>query len=118
MMLSKDSQQELLLWIHNNQISKTTPLSLRQLRRNKGEGVMNSLKISGRCTQGETFLLIKILELGAVQFALLTLVRDLINRNIQLQIDNKSAVAYINHMGGTHLKILKFGNGQFRETFT
>lgn len=52
-------------------------------------------------------------------FALLTLVRDLINRTIQLQIDNKSAVAYINHMAGTHSKILnsiakEIWNGQFR----
>lgn len=56
-------------------------------------------------------------------FALLTLVRDLINRTIQLQIDNKSEVAYINHMGGTHSEILnsiakEIWNGQFRETFT
>lgn len=41
----------------------------------------------------------KCVELITVQFSLLTLVPELTNQNIQLQIDNKTAVAYINHMG-------------------
>jgi hypothetical protein len=35
-------------------------------------------------------------------FALLALGHSIHNQHIQVQIDNKSAVAYINHMGGTH----------------
>jgi hypothetical protein len=74
------------------------------LRKKVGGGVMNNQKVSGRWTQAETLLHINVLELRAVQFALLTLVPDLTSQNIQIQIDNSSAVAYINHMGGTHSK--------------
>ena len=35
-------------------------------------------------------------------FALLALGHSIHNQHIHVQIDNKSAVAYINHMGGTH----------------
>lgn len=37
-------------------------------------------------------------------FALLALGHSIHNQHIQVQIDNKSAVAYINHMGGTTFK--------------
>lgn len=76
------------------------------MRRKKGGGVMNNQERSGRWTQEETFLHINVLELRAVQFALLTLVRDLRNQNIHLKIDNESAVAYINQTRGTCSEII------------
>ena len=60
--------------------------------------VLNGITTSGLWSAQEVHLHINILELQAVYFAL----HSIHNQHIHVQIGNKSAVAYINHMGGTH----------------
>ena len=70
--------------------------------RQRGDGELNGITRSGLWSAQEVHLHINILELQAVYFALLALGHLIHNQHIHVQIDNKSAVAYINHMGGTH----------------
>jgi hypothetical protein len=72
------------------------------MRQRGWRAVLNGITTSGLWSAQEVYLHINILELQVVYFALLALGHSIHNQHIQVQIDNKSAVAYINHMGGTH----------------
>ena len=64
----------------------------------------------------KTESLINLLELLAAFFALKSYCSKMENCHIQLQIDNTTAIAYINNMGALNQKnlidwLFKFGNG-------
>ena len=58
-------------------------------------------KSGGRWTPSEAQSHINILELCAPFFALKSFCKDMNDIHIQLQINNTTAVAYINNMGGS-----------------
>ena len=58
-------------------------------------------KIGGRWTDQERRLHINCLELMAVFHAVQTSAKDKRHMVIQVHLDNTTAVAYINHLGGT-----------------
>ena len=63
--------------------------------------------MNGRQTQGlwshiEADLNINVKELKAAMLGLFSLAKDVKSCHIQIQLDNVTAVSYINHMGGTH----------------
>ena len=60
---------------------------------------------------------INVLELTAAHLALTKLAEAGRSTHIQLKMDNLTAIAYINKMGGTHSRnatmfLKRFGNGQ------
>ena len=57
--------------------------------------------IGGRGTPSEATAHINILELKAAFFALKSFAGEESNAHVQLQIDNTTAVSYVNNMGGT-----------------
>lgn len=61
-----------------------------------------NVKIGGAWNSKELTLHINCLELLAARYATQAFVQERTNQTILLWIDNRSAVAYINHMGGTH----------------
>ena len=69
----------------------------------EGWGATDSISTVGAPWQVTDALLhINVLELTAAHFALLHLAADARGIHIQLKLDNLTAVAYINKMGGTH----------------
>ena len=68
---------------------------------------LNLEKIGGRCIWEEKVdTHINMLELKAAFFALQAFLLQLKQQHIQFGIDNKTAVAYINKLGGTHSRRL------------
>ena len=68
----------------------------------KGWGaVFDETKIEGRWTPSEALKLINLLELQAAFFGLKSLKDHTRGIHIQLQLDNTTAVAYVNNMGGS-----------------
>ena len=68
--------------------------------------VFGAQKTGGRWTPAETESHINVLELLAAFFALKCYCSKMGNCHIQLQIDNTTAIAYINNMGGSKSKEL------------
>ena len=64
-------------------------------------GVMGTSSARGQWTALEKEAHINVLELKAALFSLQTLCKDTHDIHIQLQIDNTTAVAYVNNMGGS-----------------
>lgn len=56
-------------------------------------GKMNQCRVSGRWSTEEMQLHINFLELKAVHFVLMTVADQIYGQNIQIQVDNKTAVA-------------------------
>ena len=63
--------------------------------------VCGERKTGGRWTPTEAQSHINILELLAAFFALKCFCKNMQNIHVQLQIDNTTAVTYINNMGGS-----------------
>jgi hypothetical protein len=110
-MLSPGSRQELLWWIHNVEICNGKPIRFQDpvivITTDASKKRLGSDEQSEGFRQVDTggnFLAHKCIGVTSLQYAILTLVPELTSRNIQLQIDNSSAVAYIDHMGGAHSK--------------
>ncbi|KXJ09019.1 Transposon Tf2-6 polyprotein [Exaiptasia diaphana] len=108
MKISVEAMNELRWWIMHAQqakkcISYPTPtLLLQSDASKKGWGaVLNGRKIGGRWTPSEACKHINILELQAALFGLKSFAEDYKQTHIQLQLDNTTAVAYINNMGGS-----------------
>lgn len=108
MKLSDASINELRWWIVHAQNAKRciyypAPTSLIQSDASKkGWGaVLNGKKIGGRWTPSEACRHINILELQAALFGLKSFADNYKQTHIQLQLDNTTAVAYINNMGGS-----------------
>ena len=108
MALSTPAKQELTWWIDNittasQPVQCTNPdLIIKSDASNKGWGaVRDNITAGGRwkaCEQSEH---INVLELQAALFALKSLCSQESKLHIQIKLDNSTAVAYINHMGGT-----------------
>lgn len=108
MKLSKASIQELLWWITyapqaQKHISYPTPSMIIQTDASKkGWGaVLDGQKIGGRWTPSEALKHINLLELQAAFFGLKSFADHIRGIHIQLQVDNTTAVAYVNNMGGS-----------------
>ena len=63
---------------------------------------MNGAATHGMWSDGERKDHINVLKLKAALFGIQSLCRDLHHCHIRIEIDNTTAVSYINHMGGTH----------------
>ena len=108
MQLSTDSLKELDWWVDNMAHSKSdivhpNPSIILQSDASKlGWGaVRKDETIGGRWTSTEATAHINVLELQAAFFALKSFAVDENNMHVQLQIDNTTAVSYVNNMGGT-----------------
>ena len=66
-----------------------------------GGGVWATRSAQGRWTQEESRLPINILELRAIKLRLFRWSLELQGRPVRIQSDNATAVAYVNHQGGT-----------------
>ena len=64
------------------------------------------MRAGGPWQRGEKFQHINMLELKAAFLTLQTFTTMKINIHMSLQLDNRTAIAYINQKGGTHLKPL------------
>ena len=65
------------------------------------EGQPRSKGLSGLWSQSETRSQINLLELKAAEFAVRALTKNKSNLHIHLKMDNRSALVYINKLGGT-----------------
>ena len=63
---------------------------------------MNGKNTTGMWDDEERCLHINELELKAAYMGVLSLCKDLTNCHLRPRLDNSTAVAYINNMGGTH----------------
>lgn len=111
----KDKKCSAPLYRESPTITLTTDAS------SKGWGaVCNNKSTGGQWKEDEVIYKdnINYLELHAVLLGLKAFINFLQNRHVKVKIDNSTAVAYINNMGGTHSmlcngvarKILMFGN--------
>ena len=74
---------------------------------NKGWGaVYGDQQIGGRWNTNEAMDHINILELKAAFFALKSFCSQANETHVQIQIDNTTAVSYINNMGGSKSPVL------------
>ena len=115
MALTSSSVAELTWWIENmphssRDITHPTPFMIIQTDASTlGWGaVYGDQEVGGRWTSLESTSHINILELQAAFFALKSFCRDTIKGHVQLQIDNTTAVAYINNMGSSKSPKIKF----------
>ena len=65
------------------------------------EAYCKGVSTEGECSKEEKHFHINILELLALKFAILTFTNNLSHLTIHVQVDNKSALAYLLKMGGT-----------------
>ena len=108
MQLSSEALLEVQWWINNAQslkrniIHDNPDIVIQSDASNLGWGaVYGQAKAGGRWTAKEAECHINVLELQAAFFALKCFCSSLTARHVQIQIDNTTAIAYINHMGGT-----------------
>lgn len=71
-----------------------------------GWGATDQIRTGGVWTKEERTAHINLLEMKAVQFVLQTFVAKQTSLHILLLIDNSTTIAYINHKGGIHSKVL------------
>ncbi|GFN92354.1 transposon ty3-i Gag-Pol polyprotein [Plakobranchus ocellatus] len=69
---------------------------------NTDSGTSNSVSTHGMWRDDERKEHINVLELKAAMLAVQSLCRELTDCHVRIEIDNTTAVAYINSMGGTH----------------
>ncbi len=108
--LSPAMLSELLWWqnnlaSHNGKDIQTPPIQkvITSDASKSGWGATSEgLTANGQWSPLEVEEHINFLELQGAFFGLKALALDLTNTHILLEMDNTSAVAYINHMGGTH----------------
>ena len=69
--------------------------------------VCQNFRIGGLWTQEEKSLHIHIncLELKAITLAVQSFLKDSLSKHVLVQMDNKTAVAYVNKKGGTVSKV-------------
>jgi hypothetical protein len=104
-----DLAQSEIIWWHKNILNCSAPINhsspqyiLKTDASKKGWGaVRNDKRTGGHWSQNETNDHINVLELKAALFGLQSLCQDLNNKHILIKLDNKTAVCYINDMGGT-----------------
>ena len=114
MQITREGKQELLWWI--NQI--TDPLLLTHIDRGSPRIMIETdasqlvwgahrqgKATGGRWSEKEALAHINVLELTAAELGLSALCKDIHDCHIKLSMDNTTAVAYVNAMGGTHSKL-------------
>ena len=109
-LLTRPAKLDLLWWINNLHFLKgsrilpsTADITITSDASKMGWGAsMGTLTTGGKWLQVEAQEHINILELKAAFFALKSFLKDKINKVILLKLDNTTAVAYLNNMGGTH----------------
>ena len=108
MTLNNECRQDLQWWIANvessNKLICHSPPGITTQSDASLEGwgaVRGEISTGGRWTHEETQRHINYLELLAAFYALKSLCHDSKDVHILMQIDNTTAVAYINNMGGT-----------------
>ena len=102
--------EELNWWVRNivkvNGSPKITPkpdLTIFTDASKKGWGaVCNNLQTNGRWSAAEKLLHINVLELKGAFLAIQSLLKNQHHKTVSLNMDNSTAVAYVNHKGGTH----------------
>ena len=107
--LSKEAKNELKAWTqflhawNGRAIVQHTPdLTIQTDASANGWGAcLAHQQAGGRWTSQEKLNHINYLELLAVFYALKTLLRGRRDLHVRLQMDNSTAISYINHMGGT-----------------
>ena len=112
--LSPEAQADVSWWIHyleswnGKSILDVKPeTTIQSDASTKGWGAhMNGKRTGGLWSPEERELHINALELKAAFFALKCFLKDMTNVSVLLQLDNRTAVAYINKQGGTHSKLL------------
>ena len=110
MLLSLVTRLDIHWWMNNVHLGKQIShgkwqFELKTDASRKGWGaVLGSSRTGGRWDQAEReeSNSINVLEINAVYLGLKSLCRDLRNCHIRVWTDNTTAVAYINHMGGSH----------------
>ena len=108
--LTQPAKKDLLWWITNLPLLKgsriippTADLTITSDASKSGWGAtFGQLRTGGRWSQVEAQDHINILELKAAFFALKSFVKYQTNQVICLKLDNTTAVAYLNNLGGTH----------------
>lgn len=105
-----DSVKEELDWWVQNIATATNPVGhghpnmvIESDASHLGWGaVCNGVSTGGRWTTVETQQHINLLEMQAAFFAIKTFCTDSNPKHVRIMIDNTTAVAYINNMGGSH----------------
>ena len=105
--LSPAAGREVQWWMHMSLIHRSFSIPLTTIIYSdaslEGWWATDSISTVGAPWQVTDALMhINVLELTAAHFALLHLAADARGVHIQLKLDNLTAVAYINKMGGTH----------------
>ena len=107
--LSPSARIELAWWLNHTLNANGSPVHLPPPdmiittdASKKGWGaVYQSLQTNGRWSQTESLQHINYLELKAAFLALKTFLKDKSRVTVSLQLDNTTAIAYINNKGGT-----------------
>ncbi len=114
MFLSKEAKADLSWWIdcQKHPVSlaiKSFPVTIETDASLTGWGahqVEKGLKAHGFWTTSEKEFHINALELKAVEYALCVFANKLQNVNILLRVDNTTAIAYLNRLGGCRSELL------------
>ena len=108
MKLSERARSDLKWWLTNVRHCKrkirVTPPSRTISTDASGLGwgaSLSEVRTGGRWSISEASLHINVLELKAIELSIQALLDNAFNQEIQVQTDNTTAVAYINHKGGT-----------------
>jgi hypothetical protein len=107
--LSQEARDELQWWIDNLEgwngrslIPDTTEITLTTDASNTGWGaVLGPQRTGGFWTYEERQKHINLLEIRAIEFGLRSFVNQLKGKSVLIQTDNTTAMAHVNHMGGT-----------------
>ena len=113
--LDQTCRNELRWWLHHLELwnGKTfiTPCPDMTIQSDSSKvawgAVCGSVKTQGMWSAKESALHINVLELQAANFAVQSFTKDKNNIHVHLQLDNTTAVAYLNKMGGTRSKQLE-----------
>ena len=111
MCLSLDAKSEIQWWIdnvhtqHRNIDHGKFEYSLTTDASKEGWGAVlstGSMPTGGRWTVEEKLCHINVLELKAGYLGLKSFCTDIRHSHVKLNMDNTTAIAYVNHMGGSH----------------
>ena len=107
MKISDEAKNDLHWWIQNIEtsyklimIEKPSIVVYSDSSKSGWGGIFGNLSTGGNWSQEESLIHINVLELLAAYYTLASLCRDIKNTHIRLMVDNQTALAYINNMGG------------------
>ena len=107
MKLSIQAKEDLLWWIENIEnsskkiwIDNPTVVVYSDSSKTGWGGIYGNLTTGGNWSSEESLIHINILELLAAYYTLASLCRHIRNTHVRIMVDNQTALAYINNMGG------------------